>query len=144
MLLTSRRFCGKIVGDRKGARGLTPDELQFFSGHGEALPLYVRLRERVLGLWPDTGIRVARTQITFTARYGFALVSTRRMGRRCGDVFIIVSFGLSHELRSPRILAASEPYPGRWTHHVVVSRPEEIDGELMGWLAEARGFALSK
>ena len=97
-----------------------------------------------MSLWPDTEIRCAKTQITFAARYGFAFVSTRRMGRRCPEVFIIVSFGLGRELRSERIFAASEPYPGRWTHHTVVSSPEQIDGELLGWLSEAREFALSK
>ena len=123
---------------------MNADELQLFSGHEAALPLYVKLREEILTLWPDVEIRAARTQITFKARYGFAFVSTRRMGRRCPEVFIIVSFGLGREVRSERIFAASEPYPNRWTHHVIVASPDEVDGELMGWLAEAHDFALNK
>ena len=123
---------------------MNADELQLFSGHEAALPLYVKLREEILTLWPDVDIRAARTQITFKARYGFAFVSTRRMGRRCPEVFIIVSFGLHREVSSPRILAASEPYPGRWTHHVIVSDLSEIDGELLGWIAEAHDYALVK
>ncbi len=123
---------------------MTQDELQFFAGHGAALPIYTELRSRVFAQWPDTEVRVARTQITFKARYGFAFVSTRRMGRRCPEVFIIVSFGLGREVRSERIFAASEPYPNRWTHHVIVASPDEVDGELMGWLAEAHDFALNK
>lgn len=123
---------------------MTQDELQFFAGHGAALPIYTELRSRVFAQWPDVEVRVARTQITFRARYGFAFVSTRRMGRRCPEVFIIVSFGLGREVRSERIFAASEPYPNRWTHHVIVASPDEVDGELMGWLAEAHDFALNK
>ncbi len=123
---------------------MTQDELQFFAGHGAALPIYTELRSRVFAQWPDVEVRVARTQITFKARYGFAFVSTRRMGRRCPEVFIIVSFGLGREVRSERIFAASEPYPNRWTHHVIVASPDEVDGELMGWLAEANDFALNK
>ncbi len=123
---------------------MTQDELQFFAGHGAALPIYTELRSRVFAQWPDVEVRVARTQITFKARYGFAFVSTRRMGRRCPEVFIIVSFGLGREVRSERIFAASEPYPNRWTHHVIVASPDEVDGELMGWLAEAHDFALNK
>lgn len=123
---------------------MTQDELQFFAGHGSALPIYTELRSRVFAQWPDVEVRVARTQITFKARYGFAFVSTRRMGRRCPEVFIIVSFGLGREVRSERIFAASEPYPNRWTHHVIVASPDEVDGELMGWLAEAHDFALNK
>ena len=123
---------------------MTQDELQFFAGHGAALPIYTELRSRVFAQWPDVEVRVARTQITFRARYGFAFVSTRRMGRRCPEVFIIVSFGLGREVCSERIFAASEPYPNRWTHHVIVASPDEVDGELMGWLAEAHDFALNK
>ena len=123
---------------------MTQDELQFFAGHGAALPIYTELRSRVFAQWPDVEVRVARTQITFKARYGFAFVSTRRMGRRCPEVFIIVSFGLGREVRSERIFAASEPYPNRWTHHVIVASPDEVDGELLGWLAEAPDFALNK
>lgn len=123
---------------------MTQDELQFFAGHGAALPIYTELRSRVFAQWPDVEVRVARTQITFKARYGFAFVSTRRIGRRCPEVFIIVSFGLGREVRSERIFAASDPYPNRWTHHVIVASPDEVDGELMGWLAEAHDFALNK
>ena len=123
---------------------MTQDELQFFAGHGAALPIYTELRSRVFAQWPDVEVRVARTQITFKARYGFAFVSTRRMGRRCPEVFIIVSFGLGREVRSERIFAASEPYPNRWTHHVIVASPDEVDGELMGWLAVTLDFALNK
>ena len=123
---------------------MTQDELQFFAGHGAALPIYTELRSRVFAQWPDVEVRVARTQITFKARYGFAFVSTRRIGRRCPEVFIIVSFGLGREVCSERIFAASEPYPNRWTHHVIVASPDEVDGKLMGWLAEAHDFALNK
>ena len=37
-----------------------------------------------------------------------------------------------------------EPYPNRWTHHVLVTREEELDGELLGWLEEAYEFARNK
>ena len=37
-------------------------------------------------------------------------------------------------MESPRIDAAVEPYPNRWTHHVPVQGIEEIDEELMGWV----------
>ena len=38
----------------------------------------------------------------------------------------------------------TEPYPGRWTTHFVISRPEELDGEFYGWVAQAYAFAESK
>jgi len=45
---------------------------------------------------------------------------------------------------SPRIAAKTEPYPNRWTHHVVIWDASEIDAELLGWLAEARAFSDAK
>ena len=57
---------------------------------------------------------------------------------------ILVTFGLSHRVEDPRIAVAVEPYPNRWTHHVVVDKPEQIDGKLLSWLREAWDFSESK
>ena len=42
------------------------------------------------------------------------------------------------------MVAASEPYPGRWTHHLILTAPEDVDGLLAAWLAEAYRFAREK
>ena len=122
---------------------MTPDELMFFSAQPGALPLYEALRNRLLDRCPDTTLKVQKSQITFKARYGFAFVSMRRM-KGCPEVFFMLSFGLKHRLDSPRIAVAVEPYPNRWTHHVIVSEIEQIDNEMMNWLQEAHDFALVK
>lgn len=122
---------------------MTSDELFFFNSMPDALPLYAALTEKLLAAFPHVAVEVKKTQITFREKYGFAFVSLRRM-KGCPQVFIIVSFGLSHRLDSPRIHMAVEPYPNRWTHHVIVQHAEEVDGELIGWLAEAHAFSLVK
>lgn len=122
---------------------MTPDELLFFDAMPGALPLYEVLRNRLLAQCPDTALKVQKSQITFRARYGFAFVSLRRM-KGCPEVFLILSFGLSHRLDSPRIAVAVEPYPNRWTHHVILSEVGQLDSELMDWLQEAHSFALTK
>jgi hypothetical protein len=88
---------------------------------------------------------VQKTQISFSCRYNFAFASLpirRRKGwpKHC----VIVSFGLFDRLASPRIAVAVEPYPNRWTHHVIISDERELDAELMGWIAEAHAFSQSK
>lgn len=122
---------------------MTSDELFFFNPMPEALPLYAALSEKLLAAFPNVAVAVKKTQITFREKYGFAFVSLRRM-KGCPQVFIVLSFGLSHRLDSPRIAVAVEPYPNRRTHHVIVQSTEELDSELMGWLAEAHTFALTK
>ena len=59
-------------------------------------------------------------------------------------VWMTVTFGLGYRKGSPRIDIATEPYPGRWTHHVMVGSPDEIDEELLGWIQEAAEFSASK
>ena len=87
-----------------------------------------------------------KTQITFSNRHNFAFVSFLpvRKAKERPQHYIVVTFGLGHQVQSPRIDGAVEPYPNRWTHHVLISREAEIDGELMGWVREAAEFAARK
>ena len=122
------------------------DILFFFGEHMDVLPIYERLEERILTQIPDVKIKVAKTQITFAKRYGFAFVSFNPC-RRAKDrpaVWVTISFGLGYRKESSRIDVATEPYPGRWTHHVMVGGPDEIDEELLGWIQEAADFSASK
>lgn len=125
---------------------MNQDILLFFDKHPEALPLYEALEERILAELRDVKIKVQKTQITFSNKRNFAFVSflpVRKAGER-PDIFIAVTFGLSYRKESPRIDAATEPYPNRWTHHMLISRTEEIDDELMGWIEEAAVFSAGK
>jgi len=45
---------------------------------------------------------------------------------------------------SAGIDVATEPYPNRWTHHVMIGAEDEIDGELLSWIEEAAAFAAYK
>ena len=125
---------------------MNQDILLFFDKHPEALPLYEALEERILTEIRDVKIKVQKTQITFSNKRNFAFVSflpVRKAGER-PDIYIVVTFGLSYRKESPRIDAATEPYPNRWTHHMLISRTEEIDDELMGWIEEAAVFSAGK
>lgn len=122
---------------------MTGDELLFFNAMPGALPLYDALSRRILAQFTGVTVRVARTQITFRARCGFAFVSLRPM-RGCPEVFLILTLGLARRLPSPRVAVAVEPYPGRWTHHFILSSPEQLDDELWGWVREAYEFSQSK
>lgn len=122
---------------------MTADEMLFFDPMPRALPLYEALSGKLRAAFPHVTVQVQKTQITFRERYGFAFVSLRRM-KGCPEVFLILSFGLRRRLDSPRVAAAVEPYLNRWTHHVIVSDPSQLDGELMDWLRQAHDFAQTK
>ena len=122
------------------------DVLFFFDGHPEELALYEALFRAVEEAFPEGSVRVQKTQITFYKKRLFACVSFARVRKadQLPDPYMVVTFGLEHKAESPRIDIATEPYPNRWTHHVVVHKEEEIDEELMEWIKEAADFAEAK
>lgn len=121
------------------------EELLFFDPMPQLLPLYQALREHLTAAYPDMRIKVSKTQISFYNRRLFAMVSLP-LHRRKGwpACCLVVTFGLSHQVNSPRIVNTVEPYPGRWTHHVLVETPDALDEELLAWLDEAYQFAQMK
>lgn len=125
---------------------MTQDTLFFFDKHPDTLPLYELFEQKLLSELGGADIKVQKTQISFSNKHNFAFVSFLpvRKAKERPQTYIVITFGLGHRVESPRIDAATEPYPNRWTHHVLISEPEEIDEELMGWVKEASAFSAAK
>ena len=125
---------------------MNADILFFFNDHMDALPLYERLEGLILKQIPDVKIKVSKTQISFSNKRNFAFVSFNpcRKAKERPHVWMTITFGLGYRKDSPRIDAATEPCPNRWTHHMMVGSVEEINDELMGWIREAAEFSASK
>ena len=125
---------------------MNQDTLMFFEGKPEALALYQNFAEKLFSEVGQVQVRVQKTQIAFSNGHNFAFVSFLpvRKAKERPQHYIVVTFGLGHQVESPRIDGAVEPYPNRWTHHVLISREAEIYGELMGWVREAAEFAARK
>ena len=132
--------------DAKMKDSLSADELFFFDAHPLALPIYEQLRGRILDIVPSARIEVKKTQISFFNRYMFAAVSFTpvRRAKNRPYPYLTVTFGLPCRKDSARIDAAVEPYPNRWTHHVMIGSVEEVDDELLSWISEAAEFAANK
>ena len=121
------------------------DVLRFFNGRPLELSLYEALFRRMEMEFPDASVKVQKSQISFYSRHLFGAASLPvRRKKSWPEHCIVVTIGLSHQLKSPRVAVAVEPYPGRWTHHVLISAEEQIDDELVNWLREAYEFAESK
>lgn len=125
---------------------MNTDTIIFFSKQPEALPLYEAFAYAVTKLYPDTEIRVQKTQISFYDVHMFACVSFVRVKKKkeLPEPYLVVTLGMPYPLESPRVAVKTEPYPGRWTTHIVIGETEEIDGELLSWLKEAHDFAKNK
>lgn len=125
---------------------MNQEVLCFFDKKPEALPLYETFEQKVFSAVANVTVRVQKTQIAFRGRHNFAFVSflpVRKTQDR-PEVYIVITFGLGYKMESPRIDVVTEPYPNRWTHHILISEAEEIDDELMGWIVEASAFSESK
>lgn len=125
---------------------MSEEVLYFFDKHPDALPLYETFEDKVRTIVSDVRIKVQKTQISFYNKHMFACVSFARVRKKkdCPENFIVVTISLNHKLESPRVDIATEPYPNRWTHHLLISDMSEIDEELMEWVEEAAEFAARK
>lgn len=122
------------------------DTLQFFARHPQALLLYDAFLNSVYALDASVHIRVQKTQITFSNRHVFTCVSFARVRKKplLPEPYLVVTLGLPFALDSARVAVKTEPYPGRWTHHIVLSCPQDVDAELAEWLRLAYDFSMQK
>lgn len=120
--------------------------LFFFNQKPGLLPLYEQLENLIFSRLDGVEARVQKTQISFYQRRLFACVSflPARPKKERPPQFFTLTLGLGRRLDSPRVDAAVEPYPGRWTHHIMLSDPAQLDEELAGWIIEASQFSQNK
>ncbi len=122
------------------------DELIFFDGHPAAFPLYETFVKELFEMFPSVSMRVQKSQITFSNRHVFACVSFARVKKKAElpNPYIVVTLGLPYPLESGRAAVKTEPYPGRWTTHLVISSQSDLDDEFYMWVRQAYDFSESK
>ncbi|MBP1744710.1 MAG: hypothetical protein H6Q58_1688 [Firmicutes bacterium] len=113
----------------------------FFSGQEERTKLYLSIEEMIKSLGPLT-IEIMKSQISFGTKYKFAWVwippdSSKKRPKNS----IVLSFGLDHRVESKQIAEAVEPYPGRWTHHIIIQDETELNTDVYKWLRQAYAFS---
>jgi len=115
--------------------------MALFGSKPRAVVLYEALEKAIMAM-PDVTRIIRKEQVSFSTKRGFVWIWLPIMKvRNRPDVYIVLSFGLETRIESPRIEEAVEPYPNRWTHHVIIDSEREIDNELLGWLVQAHDFA---
>lgn len=110
------------------------------------MPLYEAFASRMAEQFPDTQIKVQKSQITFSNRHVYACVSFLRAKRKAElpPHYFVLTLGLPYPLESGRVAAKTEPYPGRWTTHFVISALPDLDDELFAWVEQAYTFSMEK
>ena len=121
------------------------DLLLYFHGKPFEFSLYRQLVRRMDESLPGMSARVQKSQVSFYNRHLFATASLPvRRKKDWPAACLLVTFGLEAKLDSPRIAVAVQPYPNRWTHHVVLTDESQVDDELLGWMRQAYDFSQSK
>ena len=96
----------------------------------------VRETEQKIGICggEQNGHKVQKSQISYYNRRLYACVSFLKVKKKAElpEDYFVLTPGLS------------EPYPGRWTTHFVISSPSDLDEELFDWIEQAYQFAQAK
>lgn len=87
-----------------------------------------------------------KSQISYYNRHLYACVSFLKVKKKAElpEDYFVLTLELSAPLESDRVAAKTEPYPGRWTTHFVISSPSDLDEELFDWIEQAYQFAQAK
>lgn len=115
----------------------------FFDGHQEIFSIFESFETMLLQQYPKINIKVRETQISFSNRHLFACVSFMRVRKRSElpASYFVLTLGLPYPLESERVAVKTEPYPGRWTTHIVIHTMSDLNQELFDWVKQAYEFA---
>ena len=108
----------------------------------ELVPTARAFWERCLERWPETEVVTQKSQVGLRDPRPYCALWPPLHGgiRRRPKDYLVLSLVLPERLASERVVEAVEPYPGRWTNHLLLTAPGDIDQELLTWVAEARRF----
>lgn len=118
---------------------INQDVLFFFDKHQAAFSLYEVFADKIELRFPDTKMKVQKSQITFSNRHIYACVSFLRVKKKAElpDDYFVLTLGLPYPLESGRVAVKTEPYLGRWTTHILISSISDLNEELFEWVAQA-------
>lgn len=118
---------------------MTGEVLTFLGGDPGRIALFEAMEAAVLACGEST-MAVSKSQISWGNPKKFAFFSLHHAPQGCA----VATFGLGRRVDAPQIWQAVEPYPNRWTHHVLLAAPADVTPALGGWLKEAYTFAQAK
>lgn len=113
-----------------------PTTDEFFAGHDEAHAIFGPLAAMVAGLG-DSEMRVTKSQVGFYRKRPFAAAWIPASYLRRPGAPLVLTVYLHRRDGSPRWKEVVEPAAGRFTHHLELRSPGDVDAQVAEWLAEA-------
>lgn len=113
---------------------MTLDE--YFDGNDESRQLFDCLREMIESLGP-VEILVQQSQVAFRKNKAFAYAWMPGKYLHGRGAPLVLTIGFRRRDTCPRWKKVVEAAPGRFTHHMEIHSPDDIDEQVCGWLQEA-------
>jgi len=111
-------------------------EEAFFADRKEQFLIYKAIKSAIKLLGP-VKIEIMHSQISFGAKKEFAWIWLPKTWAKRPKNSLVLTIGLRRKIASHRIAEAVEPYPGRWTHHIIIESEDDLDEDVLKWLQEA-------
>jgi predicted transport protein len=101
-----------------------------YKGKEQLLPIYEKLLTFIKNLGDDIEVKPKKSTVSLVRNKQFALIKPATKTR--------IDLGLKiKEKPTTERLEDSGPFGSMCTHRVRVSKPDEVDQELLGWIKEA-------
>ncbi|WP_394249988.1 DUF5655 domain-containing protein [Arthrobacter pityocampae] len=111
----------------------SPEDL--FAGFPAGLVICRAVQDAVSGLG-EASMTVTTSQVAFRRRRGFAYLW--RPGQYiASDVPAVLSIALPRRAEFARFKEVAHPSAAVWMHHLELHTPDELDAQVLGWLADA-------
>ncbi len=108
----------------------------FFAGHAVSRAIFDALQGAIDAIGQYT-LRVSKSQVTFRRRRLFAIAWMPAVYLRRPSAPLVLTVALPYHDMSPRWKQVVEPAPGRFTHHLELWTPGEVDAEVARLLVDA-------
>lgn len=108
----------------------------YLAGQAEARQLLAAVVQAVEAVG-GAEMRMTKSQAAFYRRRAFAWAWAPRLVLRGRGASLVLTLALRRRDASPRWKEVVEPRPGRFTHHLELYHPSDLDEEALGWLKEA-------
>lgn len=115
---------------------------RFFNENPEYLEIFQTIRSYIESLG-KVNIKTTKTQISFGTRRQFAWIWLPPFKvKNRPEKYFVLGFCAEKRIEHKKIVGPVEPYPGRWTHHVIIEKGSDLDETVFNWLSEAYEYSL--
>lgn len=114
-------------------------ELDFFVSDPDKLQVYLRIREQLMQIAPDSVLRVLKTTIAFDAPRPFVYVShpfTKR-DPNWPQPRLMLSFSADQAYEHQNLVNPAYIRPGVYTLHAVIPAPGDIPVEILDLIVKS-------